>query len=182
MPAQQASRSASNVTNFRRSRLAAAIQTPPAAPASRAEPDGLEVTDLRAFRLREPVSRQRYAILRIQTRSGVVGYGETASVAADELAQAKTIVLGKSATAYEVVRQQLLALPNLEAAVNIALLDIIGKFAKAPIYQLLGGPTRYRVRVMTALTGDSDDALLKSRRAQRRVSSFGNSDSTGCAQ
>ena len=164
MPAQQTRPSASNVIDSRRTRLAAAIQTPTADPASRADPDGLEVTDLRAFRLREPVSGRRYAILRIQTRSGLVGYGETASVAADELAQTKKIVLGKAATEYEVVRQKLLALPNLEAAVNIALLDIIGKFAKAPIYQLLGGPTRYRVRVMTTLTGDSDDGLLKSMR------------------
>jgi L-alanine-DL-glutamate epimerase-like enolase superfamily enzyme len=49
-------------------------------------------------------------------------------------------VIGKPLTSYEVIRQQLLPLPGLQAAVNVALLDILGKKAKAQIYQVLGGP------------------------------------------
>jgi galactonate dehydratase len=70
--------------------------------------------------------------------------------------------LGKPATAFEVLRQSLLTIPNLQAAINMALLDVVGRFVKAPVYQLLGGPTRFKVRVLAALDGPSDDDLLAS--------------------
>jgi galactonate dehydratase len=50
----------------------------------------------------------------------------------------------------------------------MALLDVIGQFAKAPVYHILGGPTRNKARAITALEGDSDEALLSSmKRAQQ---------------
>jgi galactonate dehydratase len=83
------------------------------------------------------------------------------------LAVAKQVVLGKQATAFEMVRRQLEGLPRLQAAVNMALLDLVGKFAKAPVYQVLGGPTRSKARVMTAVRGTTETALLASmKRAQ----------------
>ncbi|MSO24181.1 MAG: hypothetical protein EXQ58_13255 [Acidobacteria bacterium] len=66
-----------------------------------------------------------------------------------------------------VIRQQLLPLPGLQAAINVALLDILEKKAKAPIYQVLGGPTRFKARVSAALEGETDEALVTSlKRAQ----------------
>ena len=56
------------------------------------------------------------------------------------------IVVGVTATALEPVRQALASLATLQAALNIALLDITGQIAKAPVYQVLGGPTRNKVR------------------------------------
>jgi len=44
----------------------------------------------------------------------------------------------------------------------MALLDAIGKSVHAPIYQLLGGPTRFKARVMTPLEGASEAELLAS--------------------
>jgi galactonate dehydratase len=83
-------------------------------------------------------------------------------VSAAELAKATRIVTGKPATAYEVIRQQLLQLPGLQAAINMALLDVLGKKAKAPIYQILGGPTRFKVRASVALDGETDESLATS--------------------
>lgn len=119
--------------------------------------------------MREPAGGRRYTVVRLATGSGLRGYGECISVSPAELARARRLVAGLPETAYEAVRQRLAALPNLQAAVNIALLDIAGKLARAPVYQVLGGPTRHKARVMTALTGDSDDALLDSLRRARQA-------------
>ncbi|MBI4659214.1 MAG: mandelate racemase/muconate lactonizing enzyme family protein [Verrucomicrobia bacterium] len=116
------------------------------------------------FPLVEPVSRRRYTVLKVQTKSGIVGYGETVVVHPEDLELAKQLVLGRAATAYEVLRQGLAAFPSLQAAVNMALLDILGQFSRAPIYQFLGGPTRNKARVLMPLSGDSDGALVASLR------------------
>ncbi|MEK7404263.1 MAG: enolase C-terminal domain-like protein [Acidobacteriota bacterium] len=123
------------------------------------------IEDLRAWAVREPVSRRAYTILRIRTRSGLAGYGEGAGITAAELALARPLLLGQPATAYEVLDRRLAELPNARAAVNVALLDIAGKFARAPIFQVLGGPTRHKARAMTALTGASDAARAAGFRA-----------------
>lgn len=123
---------------------------------------GMNVSGIRVYPLREPRSGRRYTVLRVATESGLVGFGECGAVSAADLAKATQIVTGKPATAYEVIRQQLLPLPGLQAAVNVALLDILGKKAKAPIYRVLGGPTRFKARVSAALEGESDDALVTS--------------------
>ena len=41
----------------------------------------------------------------------------------------------------------------------MALLDIVGQAARVPVYQVLGGPTRYKVRALAPLAG-ADDAQL----------------------
>jgi galactonate dehydratase len=106
-------------------------------------------------------------VLKVVSESGLVGFGECEAVSATDLAKATQIVTGKPATAYEVIRQQLLPFPGLQAAINVALLDILGKKAKVPIYEVLGGPTRFKVRVSTALEGETDEALVTSaKRAQ----------------
>lgn len=128
-----------------------------------------QIAELRAYPLREPVSGRRYTVIRLHTRSGLRGYGECTAASAAELAQATTIVAGKPATAFEVIRPQLAGLPALQAAVNMALLDIAGQLARAPLYQFLGGPTRHKARAMTALAGASDAALLDSFRRARQA-------------
>ncbi len=149
-------------TQQRRARLAASAAAQ-AGIASGAGPGRqLEVAELQAYPLREPVSGRSYTVLKIRTRSGLAGYGECGAISAGDLARAKTILVGQPATAYEVLRRRLAELPALQAGVNMALLDVLGKFANAPVYQVLGGPTRNKVRAMTALAGDSEAALLES--------------------
>jgi galactonate dehydratase len=78
-------------------------------------------------------------------------------------------VLGKPATAYETVRRQLSAVSNLQAAVNIALLDIVGKWSKAPLFQVLGGPTRNKARAIASLEGQTADALTGAMKRAREA-------------
>jgi galactonate dehydratase len=149
---------------LRRNRLAAFV----AAQVNTTTPSGpLAISEIRAWPVREPVSRRAYTVLRVSTSGGIAGYGETRAVAPAELESARGIVLHRQATEFEVLRPLLSAIPSLQAAVNMALLDIVGKAAKAPVYQVLGGPTRHKVRTAARLEGGSDSALSDAlRRAQ----------------
>src|ERR1035437_8911972 len=140
----------------------------------------LEISALQAYPVREPVSRRSYTIIRLQTRGGLVGYGECAKVTAQELAQVLQAVRGKEVSQFETVRQQLKNAPaglmaalnmamldaaghiapaGLMAALNMAMLDAAGRSVKAPVYQVLGGPTRNKCRALAPLEGTTDTEL-----------------------
>jgi galactonate dehydratase len=91
--------------------------------------------------------------LRVVTDDGRRGFGETASLTPPDRALLKT-ALGQPVSAYEVLRTRLADAPGAQAALNMALLDLLGKQAGVPVYQFLGGPTRAKVRVLTRLEGD----------------------------
>jgi galactonate dehydratase len=142
---------------FRRARLAALLG---AQAAAARDADGLSITGIRVARVREPVSRRSYTVVRVETRSGLAGFGECDAVADAELERARAIVLGRSATAHEVLSRALADLGAVEAAIAMALLDVVGRHAKAPVYQILGGPTRHKIRALTTLEGQSDRDLV----------------------
>src|SRR5258706_16473879 len=79
-----------NVTQVRRARLAAfaAAQATAAGGVSSA----LQISALRNYPLREPVSGRSYTVIKVQARGGLEGYGECGSVTPAELAQALKIV------------------------------------------------------------------------------------------
>src|SRR5712692_4713980 len=129
------------------------------APANK--PD-LSVAELKAYALREPISRRAYTILEARTKGGLTGYGECSVAPPEALAQAKQSALGQPATSYEVISRQLGAYPGMQAAVVMALLDITGKYTKSPLYQTLGGPTRNKARAITPLIGSTDAELAAS--------------------
>jgi galactonate dehydratase len=116
----------------------------------------LEIVDIQALRLRGHV------LLRLGTRSGLRGHGECAALGPEELALARERIVGRPATAYEVIGQLLAERPAVRAAADMALLDIVGQAARAPVYQVLGGPTRFKVRALGRLTGETDEALAAS--------------------
>jgi galactonate dehydratase len=117
--------------------------------------------------VREPVSAREYAILKIETAGGIAGWGETRLIRPAELAKAAAILRGRQATEYAPLHAQLAALPEIQAAANMALLDIVGQAAKAPVYQVLGGPTRHKARALAPLAGADDAALVAAlKRAQ----------------
>jgi galactonate dehydratase len=66
-------------------------------------------------------------------------------------------VVGRAATSYEVLDP--LVPRAVRGALNMALLDILGKATNAPVYRVLGGPTRNKARAITRLSGDSDGQL-----------------------
>ncbi len=136
----------------RRARLARMIAAQAAA-AQQAAPDAQrEITEIRSYSLREPVSQKTYAVLAVRTRGGLTGHGEGPVPSAADLARARQFWTGRPATAYATAPPGL----PLAGAMDMALLDIAGKVCKAPVYRLLGGPTRNKVRALAALTGASD--------------------------
>jgi galactonate dehydratase len=150
---------------IRRARLAAfAAQATTAGGAN----SPLQITALRDYPLREPVSGRTYTVIKLQTRGGLEGYGECGSVTATDLARTMKTVLGKEATQFETVRFQLKSTPSgLAAALNMAMLDVVGRSVKAPIYQVLGGPTRNKCRALAPLEGSTDAELTASVRRAR---------------
>src|SRR5437764_682179 len=119
----------------------------------------LAVSTLKTYALREPVSRRAYTVLEVQTKAGLTGYGECGAASPEAIAEAQRQVINQQATSYEVISRNLATNPGMQAAVVMALLDITAKFAKAPLYQMLGGPTRHKARAITALTGATDADL-----------------------
>jgi len=125
-----------------------------------ASTDSLSIANVRGWRLREPSSGRRYTVLRLETRGGLVGYGEGGPATAAEIAEAKAASVGRRPNETEFIRHRLAATPAMEAAVNCAFLDLLGKRTKIPVYQFLGGPTRFKARVLAHLQGQTDEALL----------------------
>jgi galactonate dehydratase len=72
------------------------------------------------------------------------------------------VLVGHSATEIQAVRHELHGVPRAQAGIDIAMLDLVGKSTKSPIYQVLGGPTRNRARALVALHGKSNDELVAS--------------------
>src|ERR1700720_718816 len=100
------------------------------------------ITDIAAHVVQEPVSRRVFLLLTLRTDASISGVGETEAGpdpngAAARLLALRPILVGQDATAAEVVWKRVLAAApgrtNEAAAVNMALLDILGKLAKAPI-------------------------------------------------
>ena len=102
-------------------------------------------------------------LVRIHTDKGIVGIGEgtcgtrTPSVvgAIDEI---KHYLVGQDPTCIEHLWQTMYRAPfwrhgdaymSAVSAVDIALWDIFGKMTGLPVYKLLGGPTRDKIRVYT---------------------------------
>jgi galactonate dehydratase len=121
--------------------------------------DRLAIANLRGWRLREPSSGRRYTVLRLETRGGVVGYGEGGAATLAEIVEAREASVGRRANETEFIRHRLAVRPAMEAAVNGAFLDLLGKSTGRPVYQFLGGPTRFKARVLASLEGRTEDAL-----------------------
>lgn len=83
------------------------------------------------------------------------GYGEGGPIKSAEFADVRSALTGRSATALEFVRHQFMATPAVEAAVGNALLDLSARIAGVPLYQYLGGPVRFKARVMARLSDAS---------------------------
>jgi len=112
----------------------------------------------------ETVDRTTNIFLRIETRSGIVGYGcaapdleVTGETPEDVMDACRQIVIpackGSDALRpvmlLERIRRHLSNRPSCLAMTDMALFDIMGKAAHLPLYKLLGG---YRDRMRTSVT------------------------------
>jgi len=120
----------------------------------------LEMVALDAFALREPASKRSYTVLRLRTRSGAIGYGECSRITPSDLSALRVAIQGKEASSFESIRRGLSVTPSALAGLDIAMLDLVGKFTKAPVYQVLGGPTRNQARALARIDGDTDEAVV----------------------
>jgi galactonate dehydratase len=129
----------------------------------------LAIAGFRAWRLKEPVSGRRYTVVKLESQSGEAGYGEGGPVPPLEIVEARAAVIGRRANESEFIRARLAASPTMEAAVSNAMLDLLSKSKKVPIYQFLGGPTRFKARVLAQLEGsDESSTAAPLERAKRR--------------
>lgn len=108
----------------------------------------MNITAVDAFQLREPKSGRVYSLLKLSTDSSLVGWGEAGRLDSNSLRRCREICIGQDPTRYDYLTNQL-AVDPASGAINMALLDLCGKQAKVPVYQLLGGPTRNKVRALT---------------------------------
>ena len=131
----------------RRFRLLLALQTVTGVPR---ETSDLAIADLHVYPVREPVSGRSYSVLRVKTRSGLTGYGECAQVSRDDVTFAQQFWAGRPATGYADSPDS-----PLSGGIDMALLDIVGKASHAPIYRILGGPTRNKARALTSIDGSN---------------------------
>ena len=122
----------------------------------------LEIQSLQAYSVREPVSHKTYTLLRVTTKEGLTGWGEAAEISAKDLAEATNFWKNRPATTYA----HSPASP-ISGALDMALLDIVGRAGKAPVYRVLGGPTRNKARAFTSVAGL--DALRNATAAGHRA-------------
>ena len=115
------------------------------------------ISELRAFQAGSPGAEKSYVVLQVRTASGLMGYGECNSVSRADLKAANQAVVGRAASSYQVLEGLVPA--SMRGGLNIALLDLLGKVTNAPIYRVLGGPTRNKARAITRLSGGSDAEL-----------------------
>ena len=154
----------STAQTVRRARL----QSMMAWQASAASPDQLAIKDLRAYLLREPDSGRSFTMLRVESVNDLIGWGECgAAIPPSELVAAKQALVGLAANSYEVAWRRLTAAAALRPAIDMALLDIAAQQSKAPVYQLLGGPTRTKCRAYVPLEGPA--ALERTQQAGHKA-------------
>ena len=119
--------------------------------------------------------RRNNIFIEVETDGGVTGTGEAYSVGPDKsvismLEEMGPWFVGQDPSQIEwLIRRakNTMRFPlgqvawSAISAIDIALWDIAGKVADVPIYVLLGGKTRDRVRVYHAIYGDSSELLAE---------------------
>jgi galactonate dehydratase len=115
------------------------------------------ISEVRAFQMGSAGSSGSYVVLQVRTQSGLIGYGECNALSAIDLKLTNEAVAGRAATSYQALDGLVPA--SVRGGLNIALLDIVGKATKAPLYRILGGPTRNKARAIARLSGSTDAEL-----------------------
>jgi galactonate dehydratase len=144
--------------------------SPPFDPAGRFERRALKITRLETF-----LVKPRWLFLKIHTDEGIVGLGEpilegrarTCATAVEELAPwligedpTRVVHLWQACYKHAFYRGGEI-LTSVLSGVEQALWDITGKWHGVPVYKLLGGPTRDKIRVYGTAGGRTPDEAAK---------------------
>lgn len=143
----------------------------------------LKITDIQSFLV--SAGGRNLCFVKVLTDAGITGWGEAYSVGPDEATQAtirdfKTWLVGKDprnveylwATMYNFTRFPGGAVINAAmSGIEHALWDISGKAAGLPVYMLLGGKCRDRIRCYQSAGGSTPQQLAES--AKRLIAKYG---------
>ncbi|HXX04964.1 MAG TPA: mandelate racemase/muconate lactonizing enzyme family protein [Xanthobacteraceae bacterium] len=124
----------------------------------------MKITKLETIWLK---TQPKLVFLRVHTDEGLIGTGETydtpAAVEAYVHSDMAAYLLGKDPLQIDRHWNHLFRLPRLAlgktleiralSALDLALWDLLGKVSRQPVYQLLGGATRDRIRVYNTCAG-----------------------------
>jgi galactonate dehydratase len=110
----------------------------------------MKIRNMETFRVKQPKNGLTYTLVKVSTDDGVSGWGDCSAAGPADVGRVLDAIRGEPASRFEVIRTKLDGLPGgVRSAVLMALVDIVGQTSKSPAYQVMGGPTRSRVRAMT---------------------------------
>ena len=134
----------------------------------------MKITEIRTFLV------GRFLLVRVYTDEGIVGNGEAGlwahhGVVKEALGELSDYYVGKDPLRiehhYQVVSRSAhfmgAAMSAAMSAIDIALWDIFGKAVNLPVYQLLGGKCRDKVKVYENVGGQTPEEVREN--AQARV-------------
>lgn len=117
----------------------------------------------------------RWLFLKVTTQSGIVGWGEpVAEGKADSVAacvkELEKLIIGRNANEIEDIWQVLYRggfyrggaiIMSAISGIDQALWDIKGKYLNVPVYELLGGAVRDKMKMYCWIGGDNPDAVVE---------------------
>tara|TARA_R110002012_G_scaffold55353_1_gene141291 strand:+ start:10249 stop:11409 length:1161 start_codon:yes stop_codon:yes gene_type:complete len=117
----------------------------------------------------------RWLFVKVTTKEGIIGWGEPvvegkADTVAACVLELQQYIIGKSATNIEDIWQILYRggfyrggpiLMSALSGIDQALWDIKGKFLGVPVYDLLGGAVRHKMKMYCWIGGDHPEVLLE---------------------
>jgi L-alanine-DL-glutamate epimerase-like enolase superfamily enzyme len=141
------------------------------------KPSDLKITDLRIAVLRGvPMTSP---LIRIDTNQGIYGLGEVRDGATKNYAlELKSRLLGQNPCNVDLLFRRIKQFGGHArqgggvSGVEVALWDLAGKAYNAPIYQMLGGKFRDRIRIYCDTTESNDPAEFARRLKERMAMGF----------
>ncbi len=127
----------------------------------------MKITDIRVIRA------NKFLYVRIDTDEGIHGIGESGAwgfldASAEAIESFKTYLIGKDPLNIELHWQYMYRCFHFRgaavmagiSAIDIALWDITGKYFNAPVYKLLGGKCREKIRTYFHVSGSTTEELI----------------------
>jgi L-alanine-DL-glutamate epimerase-like enolase superfamily enzyme len=158
--------------------LSEAAQAYPKSVNTNSKPSDLKITDLRVATIVKP-GPSPCSIIRIDTNQGVFGLGEVRDGASPTYALfLKSRILGENPLQIDKIFRKIKQFGGHArqaggvCSIEMALWDIAGKVYNAPVYAMLGGKHRDKIRIY-ADTTESDDPKVYAQRMKDRKEKMG---------
>src|SRR6185369_3556720 len=140
-------------------------------------PSDLRITDLRTVTLRGvPMTSP---IIRIDTNQGIYGLGEVRDGATKNYAlELKSRILGENPCNVDRLFRKIKQFGGQArqgggvSGMEVALWDLAGKAYNVPIYQMLGGKFRDKIRIYCDTTSSRDPKVFAERLKERQAQGF----------